>query len=255
MKTLPIFCCEYNLNNQLIKFNKEYVKFFNLDNQQTKTSLEANAIFNNNSEIYNQIQDLEINDTKSMIIFKNHTMDTSVNNSSLCILYANIKRHENSYVVKIINWLNWLHNVHLANEDNYSFISELNNDKNVKSKFNQISALCCFKALYPLLMHVPSKYRSNSHAFYEIMRIFIDNPTSEIYSKDYARNTKSHLQTLLKRKLGNDKDLVDIIHNENLLSICHNGQIHMPATQVYEDLVYPIKENKLLNYFMDINAK
>jgi hypothetical protein len=66
------------------------------------------------------------------------------------ILYAIVEKVNSVYKIKLVSWLNWLHSIHGSFEKGYAFISELNASKSW-SIFSQMSDICCFKALYPLL--------------------------------------------------------------------------------------------------------
>jgi len=239
MKKISIFYLTLDLNYNVLDYNEELSKFFDVK-QSILNYPETLAILNR----------LKPQQEQAALILTNQENDLK---SAMFILYANIYRAEHGYTLKMVNWLNWLHNLHESTEHGYASISEVNNSP---AKFSKISKLSCFKALYPLLMHIPNKFKNNSSAFYEILRVFLDkdNPSAyNNYNKDYARNVRSRLQTAIKTELGlTGIDLLEIIKDDKLLNLDHQNEMYIPNTSLIENAIYCVENNDFLNYFMAI---
>ncbi|MFN7093941.1 MAG: hypothetical protein ACK4M7_01120 [Burkholderiales bacterium] len=254
METMKVLYLRLDFNYAILNHNEEFIKFFDIKAMPVINKPLNKVLPISNPKAYAIIKKLRFSETQSVIVLRNQILNNLIESNALFMLYVSIQKEENSYSIKIVNWLNWLHNLYKSKENNYNFAGNLNHEE-YKDKFRKISDVCCFKALFPLLMHTPFKFGGaiHSNTLYDILHIFVNKRKDNAYTKDYSRNVYSRLKTTLRKEYGLiDADLYDIIKHEKLLNFRYNSEIYIPNTAVYEDVVMPIKGDKFLNYIMNL---
>ncbi len=241
METLKISYVKLDLNMNILDFNNNLINLFRLNKKDLKGQSVDNIV--NIKEHQKCISKLTNGQQISVMIFKHHKAYNASFENATIILYTLIRRENDEYHIRIINWLNWLHNIYGSIELGYESLS-LINDKYEKNDFKSLSNIACFKAFYPLLALTPNKF--NPLAFYNILRIFTPKK-QEAYSKDYTRNICSRLITNVKREIGiSISNPIEVIKNEDLLNFRYKGEICIPNTSTINDLIIPVETDHFL---------
>lgn len=251
MEAIQVSLIRLDLDLNIIDANQQFLDFFDLK-REAIINQPAETVINLFYKLQPALQQLSPHQQNSLILFIRNRIDRKTMDNSMFMFYVMIAREDNGYVIKLVNWLNWLHNINKSIESGYTFIEKFN-QTTCKSKFSQISEICCFKALYPLLMHIPQKFKISPQPIYDIMHLFVKKDSDNIASKDYARNVLSRLQTAMRQELGQQHlDLVDLIKDENLLLFKHKNHIYIPKTALREDMVFPVSSDNLLESMLRI---
>ncbi|MBP9743046.1 MAG: hypothetical protein KBD37_06800 [Burkholderiales bacterium] len=224
METIKIAFLGLNLDAQITGYNENFAKFFNLNNLGIRDLPIHSILGLEVNDITNDILKLKIGEQQSFILFYNNESISKTENNTLLILYVLVKRQEDHFTVKIVNWLSWVHNIYASIKHGY-------------------------KALYPLLTHLPQKFSGGIHpsTVFEILRSFIPMRKPNSYSRDYARNVYSSIKNNLKNEYNlTCVDVIDLIKDNKLLEINFNGGICMPNTRLTKNLIFAINQDWLL---------
>lgn len=245
MEKMNVSYLKIDLSHNIVSFNTEFESLFNLKNNPPANLLDIAADLPTN--IMDFLNEVSTNEMKSMIIIKNNS-NLIGNECSVLFLYAAVVKTIDSYIIRMVNWLNWIHQLHDSFSQSYSFVSGLNNVMS-KDNFMQISDASCFKAMYPLITHVPSKffYGVNQGVLFDIMHLFIRQRNGEKFTKDYSRNIYSRLRTNLRKDFNLENvELADVISDDQLLSIKDGNDIQIPRTAVIESIASFIDNDNFL---------
>lgn len=249
MKTLNISYLKLDLNAQIIDHNVNFAKLFQLPENKIN-NLSFNLVLDiKKDDVLNYIHKLPINQQQSIICFCNSKLD----NGAMFILYTLITRYNDHFTVKMVNWLSWIHNIYTSMDYGYSLISKLNNNSNT-IYFTKMSEAASYKALYPLLTHIPQKFSGGIYPFsmFEIMRIFTRQRKTNYYSRDYARNSYSRIRTNLKHEYNLECfEAIDLIKNDSLLRINFNGEICMPHIELLNTVLFPVNHDSFLLHLIN----
>ena len=241
MHKLEISQCKLDLTADIIDFNQNFSKLFDI---QTETKVSFMSHFNLNTDFLN---DIKSGDKKSYILFYNTKINKTTEDNAISLFYVIVEKNDNSYRICLTNWLNWIHNINASLDSGYSMMSKFNDTFN-KTDFNRISDSACYKALYPLLTFLPKQSSTvvGQMNLFKIMRVFVK--LREInYSRDYARNVYSRIRTSLKKEYGYDyTDAIDLIKNKEMLNINYNGEILIPNTTLVSNIIYPVCHDEFI---------
>lgn len=250
MSTINISYLKINKEQQIIDYNQNLANLFNLD--QVGQPEPLSNIINSLNQI-TKLKDIKAGELHSIIAFCNSRINPTLTYDSMLILYATISKHDDHYLIRIVNWLNWLHYISNSLEHGYSLMSKFNQN-NSKDKFSKISDACCFKAFYPLITYIPQKFSSgvSQCSLFEIMRIFVKRREDGSYTKDYSRNVYSRIRTNLKQEFNLDNfDAIDLIKDDALLNIQYKNNICVPNTLLLEDIILSVEHDQLLVAVID----
>jgi hypothetical protein len=249
MELMQTFSIKLDANYKIIDINQQFIDFFGLNGSSViNDSIPITAQFF--SQLQRMLAPLANAQKKSVIILTNNIFQQKIVPDAIFILYLTLEKITNNYVINIVNWLNWLHNINKSIEYSYAFIKKFN-QTTCKSRFKRISDIHCFKALQPLLMHMPHKFKINPLSIYDIMHLFVKKDTDKIISKDYSRNVLSRLQTSLRKEIGlNNVEIIDLIKDDELLIIKQKNQICISNTVLHEDMIFFVEGDKLLEWMM-----
>ncbi|MFN8769429.1 MAG: hypothetical protein ACK5Z5_02285 [Neisseriaceae bacterium] len=218
----------------------------------------ANLFLNNiNLQIYSELTLDQIIDypfkiqqcKKTALLIKNNIIN---NQYMLGYFYIYIKKNNNSYLLQFTNWLNWVDNLYTSLNYSYNKMTELNDDVNIQIEYS--SDIHAFNALFPLLMHKPLNFikQINTHAFFGILRKFINRRDTDIISKDYVQHTYRRLETSIKEQTGmSNIEITEIMKQREILSFRHMGQIYIPNTKIKKNILITDYSDNLLNLFLN----
>ncbi|MBP9742264.1 MAG: hypothetical protein KBD37_02800 [Burkholderiales bacterium] len=236
MSTIKVAYLKLNLQYRVLEHNKHFAKLFNYE-FGNMPDLTFTVLFGLSLQGNSQIEKLQIGEQEAYTILRNRRSGQCAENT-VVVLYALVKRYENYFTVKIVNWLNWLHGIDYSLEGGYACVNEI---KFVTSKlFNKLSIAAGFKSLYPLIAHVPQKFNGGifPSAIAEIMQLFALKPKADHYSRDYARNIYSRIKTNLKQEYNQEYvDVIDLIHDNELLNIILEDEVSILNTELTKNLM------------------
>lgn len=241
-QTFKISYVKLDYSYHIIEMNSHFRLLFNIDTLGDENYSIQQIIFLDS--LTTILSRMKTNQISSLVLIKN-----IIENGGIMFLYLYIVKHEDFYTIRIINWLNWVHHLYESFGKSYNFVSNLNNELN-KDNFVSISDASCFKALYPLITHVPYKfvYGINQGVLFDIMHLFVKQRDEDKFTKDYARNIYSRLRTNLKKEFEIENvDMMTIIQNEELLKIKANGEIFIPRVQLKKDMLCQIESDSFLD--------
>ena len=258
MKELKISYLKLDLDCKIINHNDDFGQLFNLEplhdeiiNQPLKNIDTLKISFP--AKFFKLLNKMDSDDTQSLILVKNNRINDADEDNALLFIYAAITRHDEGYSIRMVNWLNWIHGIHQSLNRGYSFVSGLSAAV-PQSDFAQLSDASCFKALYPLITHVPNKF-SNSISqavLFDIMHLFIKQRNGNKCTKDYSRNVYSRLRTNLKKEFKlDDINVAEFIKNEELMMINYNDNIQIPNTAIVKNIVQVVSHDQLLLSVID----
>lgn len=247
MKTMKIAFLTLNLDAQITGYNEYFAKLFDLDSLWIR-NLPLYSIFKiaDNSAIDNILK-LKMGEQLPFVLFYNGKTSTA-NPNGLFILYAVVKRHEDHFTIKLVNWLNWIHNIYSSTKHGYNLISEFN-DNTHKSQFKKLSPAAAYKALQPLLTHIPPKFSGGTPPanLFAILRTFIQLRKPNNFTRDYARNVHSRIRNNLKHEYNlSSVDTIDLITDNKLLNIRFDDELCIPYTSLISSHIYLINHDELL---------
>ena len=263
MEQVNIARLKLNIKHQIMDYNPHCETIFGLtSNRQTftKESLNNANICDfidspNPSTIDRILDDMENKKYVNYLLFKNILDKNSVEQGVL-FLYLKITKIKNEYLFEMANWIQWLDLMHRSLEQGYAFISDFHNN-NYISNFKSISDIYCLKALYPLLMHIPSEHFEfiNNRSLYNVMRSFIQLRKNK-NSKDYPRKAYSRINTNVKQEFGllhctQSVGSIGLVLNTPLVDCVRNSEMCIPNTHMHHDLLVPMKKDSFLEFFMN----
>lgn len=241
MEPLDTAIVDIDKENNIVSYNNQFANMFfqeNKSNSANKLDL-SNIICPDLKKIIHN---------KSALLLKNNIIDGQ---NMLGYFYVHVTKKLNTYQLKIINWLNWIANLYSSLDCGYINMVNLN-DKSI-IQVEQSSDIHAFNALYPLLMHKPHSFikHINTHAFYGILRKFINRKDAEYINKNYTNNTYSRLETSLKEQTGMTcMQITEIMEQRNLLKFRHMNQIYIPHTKLAEDILIEGYKDELLDFLL-----
>lgn len=249
MKALKIAYAKLDLSHQIVEANDNFKYLFNLTQfigGNDILNIPVNDVFPHNfAKILLNTNSKKIN---SAMLVQNKNDHDSID-YAVMFLYLNVTKTKDSYFLRIVNWLNWVHNIYKSFEHSYQFISSLGSV--IKKKdFCKISDASCFKAMYPLITFVPNKfiYGINHGVLFDIMSLFIKQRDGEKFTKDYTRNIYSRLRTNLRKEFQLENiEMLDIIQDDQLLSIKINDEIQIPKTMLKNSIAARINNDTFLD--------
>ena len=247
MKPLKVAYLKLDLAHNVIDYNDDLKALFNVEKPTPEILQLGDFIQDLPTNLPKLISEIEVEQTKSIILIRNN-QDPKGSEKALFFLYAVVSKTKDEYLIRIVNWLNWVHNLYGSFSKSYSLVSNL--DAIVKKdNFSQISDASCFKAMYPLLTHVPDKfvYGINQGILFEIMHFFVRHRNEKSFTKDYSRNIYSRIRTNLKQDFNIDNtEIIEILHDDKLLNIKHEDNIHIPKTAVNTSVANFIENDTFL---------
>jgi len=190
--------------------------------------------------------------TRAFLVFQNYGAPDQAN-KYLLVLYVLVETTKDGVTIWFTNWLNWLHNLDGSLNNNYQTISQVNCDK---CEIETISEAHCFKALYPLLAHIPHDFigQISSKAYFNILHIFNKKRGENRYSKDYNRDTLSRIKHALKKDFGvTNIDITNIIKYDQLINLKVQSELLIPNTRLNINIVVsPVRDNFLEGLMKDL---
>lgn len=189
---------------------------------------------------------------RAFLVFQNYNyVDGS--HKYLLILYVLVEKTRDAVILRFSNWINWLHNLNGALNNNYLTMSQMGETCD-KSAIESISEAHSFKALYPLLAHIPTDYLGliGSSAYFNILRIFNKKRGDISYSKDYNRDTLSRIKHALKKDFGvTNIDITNIIKYDQLVNLKFQTELLIPHTSLNNNIVVSPVRDLFLEGFME----
>jgi hypothetical protein len=257
MKNINVSYVRVDLEYKIIEYNQHFINFFSLEHEQTILDRSITEVIPSISQkTYLKLYDLCDSDQKSLLIFRNHRL-TGVVEPLVCIAYVTITREVDAIVVRVANWLNWIWQLNSSLNNGYNMITSMDESKH-KKKIRQLLEMYWFKALSPLLMHIPNGFIGmiNSWAFFDILKIFNNKRGENIFSKDYNRDTISRIRHYIKRSKGLDAhiDVTDILKDNMLINLTYNNELFIPHSVLEEDIVLVADKDMLLDDILDISV-
>ncbi len=238
MNRIKVAYLKLNLHHMVLEHNEHFVKLFNYE-LGNLPALSLTGLFRVERWDNLSIDQLGIGEQQSYTLFRNRKTKMGAE-TTVVVLYILVKRYKDHYTVKIINWLNWLYGVHHTLESAYKCINKFNHET-AKQPFAKLSVASGFKALYPLITHIPLKFNGGifPSAMAEIMQAFAIKRKTNYYSRDYARNIYSRIKTDLKNEYNLEYvDAIDLIHNNDLLNIVFDDEVSLANTELVHNLIF-----------------
>jgi hypothetical protein len=252
MKNINVAYVKLNLKYEIIDHNHYFIDFFEI----VPTQILGKNIIQINSNIHKQIHlkldQLVGNQKKSLLVFRNHKL-SNVEEPLVTALYITITKDDEAISICMTNWLNWIRQLNHSINNNYILISNMNESK-YRKKISQLLEIYWFKALSPLLMHIPNAFIGmiNSWAFFDILKLFNNKRGENIFSKDYNRDMVSRIRHYIKRRKDfmAHIDVIDILKDDSLINLEYNNELFIPHSILNEDIILTINEDKLLENFL-----
>ena len=197
----------------------------------------------NNGDIESNFTTKKILDYKSGIFINNKKEDNQI-----VIYYFKVFEDNLLYA----NWLDWIHKISQSMNNGYNMMKDTNNLH--KDNLTTKSDIHCFKALFPLLMHMPHNYINNisTMAFYDIFRIFCNRRDNDTITKDYARNIYSRLKTSIHEEFNlKNMNLFDLMQNHNkLIKFDTLDDIGLQNTKLKEPIIIENYKDDMLDIIL-----
>lgn len=237
MNPIKIAYLKLDLAYRVLEHNKHFTQLFSYE-FDNMPDLTFTVLLGFSCHDNSQLEKLQVGEQASYTILRNRRSKQCAD-STVVVLYALVERYENYFTVKIVNWLNWLHGIDNSLEHGYTCISKL---KFGSSKlFVKSSIASTFKALYPLIAHIPQKFNGGifPSTIAKRMQLFALKPSLNGYSRDYARNIYSRIKTNLEKEYDQDHvDVIDLIdNNERLLNIVLDDEVSIPHTELTKNIM------------------
>ncbi|MCC2644405.1 MAG: hypothetical protein K0R94_183 [Burkholderiales bacterium] len=244
-----------NLEHEIIAYNQNFIDFFDLRDKETILGKSFREIFSNiNENVYLKLQDLCENKQKSLLIFRNHHL-TGVTEPLVSILYAVVIKEPYAVVLHIANWLNWIWQINSSINKGYNMIAGMEESVHRK-KIRRLLEMYWFKALSPLLLHIPNGFIGmiNSWACFDILKIFNNKRGENIFSKDYSRDTISRVRHCIKRDRGLKAhvDISEILKNKMLINLQYNDELFIPHSMLEETIILTANKDTLLEEVLNM---
>ncbi len=247
MSEIKLLYLKLDNNYKIIEINKECADIFGFKNRSAEApETYLSTILEDLPQLLKSIQS---NTSKTLMLIKNYAKVEH----SLIFLYMKVTKIDTGYIIGMVNWLNWIHQLYASVTSGYSFVSDLSTHI-TKKDFVKISDASCFKALYPLVTHVPSKfvYGINQYIVFDIMNLFVRQRSNEKCTKDYIRNVYSRLKTNLRKDYNLEgMDVIDTLFNDDFLNIRDGDNIYIPKTYLISDVISVINNDALLDSFIN----
>lgn len=244
-----------NLKNQIISYNQNFINFFDLEDQGVLLGRKiCELIPGINHQRYLKLSDLCENDKKSVLVFKNYEL-TGVVEPLVAIMYVNVARESDAIVIRVVNWLNWIWHINSSLNNSYNMITNME-EVMYRKKIRQLLEMYWFKALSPLLMHIPNGFVGmiNSWACFDILKVFNNKRGENVFSKDYNRDTISRIRHSLKRGHGTSAqvDISDILKDNRLINLKYKDDLFIPHSVLEEDIILVADKDLLLEDIINI---
>jgi len=254
MKNINVSYVKINLEYRIIEYNQNFINLLGLENKQTWLNKPITEIIPAiNQKIYMKLNDLCDDEQESLLIFRNHCLNGVVE-PLVAILYMTIVREVDAIVIRLANWLNWIWQLNSSLNNNYNIITSMDESK-YKTKFRMLLEMYWFKALSPLLMHIPNGFIGivNAWAFFDILKIFNNKRGENIFSKDYNRDTISRIRHSIRRTKGFEAhiDVSDILKDNMLVNLKYNNELFIPYSILDEDIILVANRDMLLEDILD----
>jgi hypothetical protein len=245
-----------NLRHEIIGYNQNFINFFGLEDERTLLGKSIEDVISGiNRNAYLKLYDLCENDQKSLLVFRNHRL-SGVVEPLVSIIYVTVTKEDDVIVIRMANWLNWIWQINSSLNKGYNMITNMDESRHRK-KIRQLLEMYWFKALSPLLMHIPNGFIGmiNSWAFFDILKIFNNKRGENIFSKDYNRDTISRIRHSIKKDhgLGAHIEVSDILKDNMLINLKYNNELFIPHSVLEEDIVLVADKDILLEDILDIS--
>ena len=174
---------------------------------------------------------------------------------SVIPIYIMVTKIKEGFLVKMTNWLNWLHNINQSLDVGYDCISMLNRNKH-QDLFTYNSESACFKALYPIMAHTPTKkfISIKPQMLLPVANIFLKSKKVN-HSKDYGRNLLSRITNSVIKKSGIKKfSLVDILTDDQFVNLNDKDSLVIADTKLRDDILIDVDSDLLLNFILCISG-
>lgn len=238
----------------IVKYvNPYFLKLFGFsaDDQIVDENIEGiSAKYSILNEHINKIITLNITSKSAFLVAQNYSFEV-FGEKGVLILYVSVEKLKDSTIVRYTNWLTWLHRLNQSLNKHYKSISQINENQ---LSINILSEAHCFKALYPLLAHIPdeSSGQISSRTYFNILKIFNKKRGENIYSKDYNRDTLSRIKNALKKDFGiTDVDISGIIKYDQLVNIKIHDEFLIPYMSLKSTMVI----SPVHDYFLEAIMK
>lgn len=256
MKNIKVSYVKLNLEYRVIEYNQNFVNFFNLENKQTLLDQSIKELIPDiNQESYLEFYDLGEDEQKALLIFRNHRL-IDVAEPLVSIVYVTVIKQANAIIVQVANWLNWIWHLNSSLNSGYNMITSMDEAK-YRKKIGQLLEMYWFKALSPLLMHIPNGFIGiiNAWAFFDILKIFNNKRGENLFSKDYNRDTISRIRNSIRRNMGLHAhvDVTDILKDNRLINLKYNNELFIPHSVLAEDIILVAKRDVLLENILNIS--
>lgn len=257
MKKINVCYVKLNLKYQILEYNQNFINFLGLENEPVLLDrLITEVISNISQRTYLKLYTLCDHGQNSLLIFRNHRI-TGVTEPLVSIIYVTVAREEDAIVIHFANWLNWLWQLNFSLNNSYNMITGMD-EVRYKKKIRELLEMYWFKALSPLLMHIPNGFIGmiNAWAFFDILKIFNNKRGKNIFSKDYNRDTISRIRHSIKRNKGLNAhiDVSDILKDNMLINLKYNNELFIPHSILEEDIILIADKDLLLENIFNISV-
>jgi hypothetical protein len=257
MKNINVSYLKVDLDYKIIEYNQNFVNFFGLDNEQNFLGCNILRVIKGiNQRTYLKLYNLCQSDQESLLIFRNHTLQ-GVSEPLVSINYVTVTKENDAIVIRVVNWLNWIWLLNSSLNNGYNLITSMDESK-YRQKIRQLFEMYWFKALSPLLMHIPNGFIGmiNSWAFFDILKIFNNKRGKNVFSKDYNRDMISRIRHSIRRNKGLEMhiDVCDILKDNMLINLKYDNELFIPHSVLEEDIVLVANKDMLLEDILDISV-
>lgn len=242
-----------NQNHEILDYNRYFSDYCGLDaNCKLKglvlSKLDYLPSFNLNQLLSN------VNTDGTMIAFSNKNFNKQ---TMVAITYVSIKKTDKYTIIRFSNWLNWINALNLSMDNAYSDMSRLNKNHEIQQYVQISSEAGWFKALYPLLTHIPNNLSNmiSSWAVFDILHCFVQKRGENKYTKDYNRDTLSRIKNSIKKYNGIiDIDIRDILDSNQFVNLKYGDELFIPYSGIKDTILFAVKADNLLEHVIDLSS-
>lgn len=254
MEKMTFSSLELDSNLLITKCNVNYTnQVKTISEQQLISEHLAKVLGVDSDDLSNLFTSLTSHQPQPLLLFSNQCSLSRNNLNNMFIYYLLVIKHNGGYLVHSTNWLTYLHNLNRSLNINYDNLTQLNSLINRHESFVNLSPIAVFKALYPLILHVPNKFshKINGANVYDITRAFVSKSNDDLFTKDYAQNIFSRLRTAIKHEFKYPSaDINEFVQSEEPCVIKYHGEICVPNTTLKQGLIFRVRSDEFLDYLI-----
>jgi hypothetical protein len=256
MKNIRVSYIKMSHGCRITQYNQKFIDFFGLDPTQNFLDRDLRDVLSSFDLAENlQLCDICEGDKKSLLVFRNHCVE-QIKKPVVSIIYVSVHKTADSIIIKMVNWLNWIKQLNSSLENGYNLIANM--DDTHSEKITKLYEIYWFKALLPLLLHIPNGFVGmvSASSFFDILKLFTNKRGKNVYSKDYGRDLLSRIRGCIRRSGGADGNISigDIIKKDSLINLNYVDELFIPYCGLEEDIVLTVKPDIFLGGYLDLCA-